>query len=37
MPYSAESGTPALLPARPFLELLTDYGSPWSCEERDPA
>ncbi len=28
---------PEALPARPFLELLTDYGSPWSCEERDPA
>jgi saccharopine dehydrogenase (NAD+, L-lysine forming) len=28
---------PEALPARPFLELLTDYGSPWACEERDPA
>jgi saccharopine dehydrogenase (NAD+, L-lysine-forming) len=28
---------PEALPARPFLDLLTDYGSPWACEERDPA
>jgi saccharopine dehydrogenase (NAD+, L-lysine forming) len=28
---------PEALPASPFLELFTDYGSPWSCEERDPA
>jgi len=28
---------PEALPARPFLELLTDYGSPWALEERDPA
>ncbi len=27
---------PEALPARPFLDLLTDYGSPWACEERDP-
>ena len=25
------------LPARPFLDLLTEYGSPWACEERIPA
>src|ERR1035437_1619739 len=25
---------PEALPARPFLDLLTDYGSPWACEER---
>src|ERR1017187_1279594 len=25
---------PEALPASPFLELLTDYGSPWPCEER---
>jgi saccharopine dehydrogenase-like NADP-dependent oxidoreductase len=28
---------PEALPARPFLDLLTDYGSPWACEERDRA
>jgi saccharopine dehydrogenase (NAD+, L-lysine-forming) len=28
---------PEALPADPFLELLTDYGSPWACEERTPA
>jgi saccharopine dehydrogenase (NAD+, L-lysine-forming) len=28
---------PEALPARPFLDLLTDYGSPWACEERVPA
>jgi len=22
---------------RPFLDLLTDYGSPWPCQERTPA
>jgi saccharopine dehydrogenase (NAD+, L-lysine-forming) len=37
----AWSGTgvlgPEALPAEPFLELLTDYGSPWACEERTPA
>jgi saccharopine dehydrogenase-like NADP-dependent oxidoreductase len=27
---------PEALPARPFLELLTDYGSSWDCEERTP-
>jgi saccharopine dehydrogenase (NAD+, L-lysine forming) len=37
----AWSGTgvlgPEALPADPFLDLLTDYGSPWACEERTPA
>jgi saccharopine dehydrogenase (NAD+, L-lysine forming) len=28
---------PEALPARPFLDLLADYGSPWACEERVPA
>ena len=28
---------PEALPAEPFLDLLTDYGSPWSMEERTPA
>jgi saccharopine dehydrogenase (NAD+, L-lysine forming) len=28
---------PEALPAQPFLDLLTDYGSPWVCEERVPA
>ena len=28
---------PEALPPQPFLELLTDYGSPWACEERTPA
>jgi saccharopine dehydrogenase (NAD+, L-lysine forming) len=40
-----ESGTwsgagilgPEALPAGPFLDLLTDYGSPWACDERTPA
>ena len=36
----AWSGTgmlgPEALPAQPFLALLTDYGSPWACEERNP-
>jgi saccharopine dehydrogenase (NAD+, L-lysine-forming) len=27
---------PEALPAGPFLDLLTDYGSPWACEERAP-
>jgi len=27
---------PEALPAEPFLDLLTDYGSPWACEERTP-
>jgi len=25
---------PEALPPEPFLDLLTDYGSPWACEER---
>ena len=36
----AWSGTgvlgPEALPARPFLDLLTEYGSPWGCDERAP-
>ena len=28
---------PEALPAQPFLDLLTDYGSPWAMEERTPA
>jgi saccharopine dehydrogenase (NAD+, L-lysine-forming) len=36
----AWSGTgvlgPEALPAEPFLDLLTDYGSPWGCDERTP-
>ena len=28
---------PEALPARPFLDLLEDYGAPWVCEEREPA
>jgi saccharopine dehydrogenase (NAD+, L-lysine forming) len=36
----AWSGTgvlgPEALPPRPFLDLLTEYGSPWGCEERNP-
>ncbi|HUC58843.1 MAG TPA: saccharopine dehydrogenase C-terminal domain-containing protein [Streptosporangiaceae bacterium] len=28
---------PEALPPRPFLDLLTEYGSPWACEERTPA
>src|SRR5215831_19496847 len=28
---------PEALPPGPFLGLLTDYGSPWACEERAPA
>jgi saccharopine dehydrogenase-like NADP-dependent oxidoreductase len=36
----AWSGTgilgPEALPPRPFLDLLTDYGSPWGCDERTP-
>jgi saccharopine dehydrogenase-like NADP-dependent oxidoreductase len=28
---------PEALPARPFLDLLADYGAPWVCEERQPA
>ncbi len=37
----AWSGTgvlgPEAFPAEPFLDLLTDYGSPWACEERTPS
>jgi saccharopine dehydrogenase (NAD+, L-lysine forming) len=37
----AWSGTgllgPEALPPRPFLDLLTEYGSPWALEERTPA
>jgi saccharopine dehydrogenase (NAD+, L-lysine forming) len=36
----AWSGTgvlgPEALPPRPFLDLLTEYGSPWGCEDRTP-
>ena len=36
----AWSGTgvlgPEALPSRPFLDLLTEYGSPWGCDERTP-
>ena len=28
---------PEALPPGPFLDLLTDYGSPWACEERAPS
>jgi saccharopine dehydrogenase-like NADP-dependent oxidoreductase len=28
---------PEALPPGPFLSLLTDYGSPWACEERTPS
>jgi saccharopine dehydrogenase (NAD+, L-lysine forming) len=28
---------PEALPPQPFLDLLTEYGSPWGCEERTPA
>jgi saccharopine dehydrogenase-like NADP-dependent oxidoreductase len=28
---------PEALPSEPFLDLLTDYGSPWAYEERTPA
>lgn len=28
---------PEALPPGPFLDLLTDYGSPWAMEERTPA
>jgi saccharopine dehydrogenase (NAD+, L-lysine-forming) len=37
----AWSGTgvlgPEALPPQPFLDLLTEYGSPWAIEERTPA
>jgi len=36
----AWSGTgvlgPEAMPPQPFLDLLTDYGSPWACDERAP-
>jgi saccharopine dehydrogenase (NAD+, L-lysine forming) len=28
---------PEALPPRPFLDLLSEYGSAWACEERTPA
>jgi saccharopine dehydrogenase-like NADP-dependent oxidoreductase len=28
---------PEALPPEPFLDLLTEYGSPWACEERNPS
>jgi saccharopine dehydrogenase (NAD+, L-lysine forming) len=28
---------PEALPSEPFLDLLTEYGSPWAAEERTPA
>ena len=28
---------PEALPPRPFLDLLTEYGSPWTCEDRSPS
>jgi saccharopine dehydrogenase (NAD+, L-lysine-forming) len=28
---------PEAFPPVPFLDLLTEYGSPWACEERTPA
>jgi saccharopine dehydrogenase (NAD+, L-lysine forming) len=28
---------PEALPPRPFLDLLTAYGSPWAYQERAPA
>jgi saccharopine dehydrogenase (NAD+, L-lysine forming) len=38
---AAWSGTgvlgPEALPPEPFLDLLTEYGSPWACEERTPS
>jgi saccharopine dehydrogenase (NAD+, L-lysine forming) len=41
MDSGAWSGTgvlgPEALPPQPFLDLLTDYGAPWACEEREPA
>jgi hypothetical protein len=35
-PVDAQLG-PEALPAQPFLDLLTGYGSPWACDERRPA
>src|SRR5580704_18089191 len=36
----AWSGTgilgPEAMPPKPFLDLLTEYGSPWGCDERTP-
>jgi saccharopine dehydrogenase-like NADP-dependent oxidoreductase len=36
----AWSGTgvlgPEAMPPRPYLDLLTEYGSPWGCDERTP-
>jgi saccharopine dehydrogenase (NAD+, L-lysine forming) len=41
MDSGAWSGTgvlgPEALPPQPFLDLLTEYGSPWGSEERTPA
>jgi saccharopine dehydrogenase-like NADP-dependent oxidoreductase len=28
---------PEAFPPRPFLDLLTQHGSPWACDEREPA
>jgi saccharopine dehydrogenase (NAD+, L-lysine forming) len=28
---------PEAMPPQPFLDLLTEYGSPWACEERTPS
>jgi saccharopine dehydrogenase (NAD+, L-lysine forming) len=28
---------PEAMPPEPFLDLLTDYGSPWACDERTPS
>ncbi len=28
---------PEALPARPFLDLLEEYGAPWVCQEREPS
>jgi saccharopine dehydrogenase (NAD+, L-lysine-forming) len=28
---------PEALPPQPFLDLLTEYGSPWACDERAPS
>jgi len=28
---------PEALPPRPFLDLFTEYGSAWACEQRMPA
>ena len=35
---AAETPKPLLsVGGRPFLDLLTEYGSPWECEERTPS